>query len=208
MRATFAVKIMKYGYARVSTPNQCLDLQLDALRLYGVDYICEEKISGKNKNKPVLDALIANLKAGDQLIVWKLDRLGRRTSELIKLQEALEKRKISLISLTEQLNTSTPIGKFAFHLLCCIAEMERNIISERTMAGLTAAKAQGRIGGRKPGLTDQAKGKAKLAVIEYIKYLQNETETIDDVCRIVGISRATLYKYLRLEGISIKGRKR
>ena len=79
VRATFAVKIMKYGYARVSTPDQCLNLQLDALRLYGVDHICEEKISGKNKNKPVLDALIAKLKTGDQLIVWKLDRLGRRT---------------------------------------------------------------------------------------------------------------------------------
>ena len=108
---------MKYGYARVSTPDQCLNLQLDALRLYGVDHICEEKISGKNKNKPVLDALIAKLKTGDQLIVWKLDRLGRRTCELIKLQEALEKKNIALISLTEQLNTSTPIGKFA--LLYC-----------------------------------------------------------------------------------------
>lgn len=83
---------MKYGYARVSTPDQCLNLQLDALRLYGVDHICEEKISGKNKNKPVLDALIAKLKTGDQLIVWKLDRLGRRTCELIKLQEALENK--------------------------------------------------------------------------------------------------------------------
>ena len=106
MRAIFAVKIMKYGYARVSTPDQCLNLQLDALHLYGVDYICEEKISGKNKNKPVLDALIAKLESGDQLIVWKLDRLGRKTSELIKLQESLEKRNISLISLTESLNTS------------------------------------------------------------------------------------------------------
>ena len=185
-----------------------LNLQLDALRLYGVDHICEEKISGKNKNKPVLDALIAKLKTGDQLIVWKLDRLGRRTCELIKLQEALEKKNIALISLTEQLNTSTPIGKFAFHLLCCIAEMERNIISERTIAGLTSAKAKGRIGGRKPGLTDQAKRKAKLAAIEYTKYLQNEIGTIDDVCRIVGVSRATLYKYLRIEGINIQGRKR
>lgn len=199
---------MKYGYARVSTPDQCLNLQLDALRLYGVDHICEEKISGKNKNKPVLDALIAKLKTGDQLIVWKLDRLGRRTCELIKLQEALEKKNIALISLTEQLNTSTPIGKFAFHLLCCIAEMERNINSERTIAGLTSAKAKGRIGGRKPGLTDQAKRKAKLAAIEYTKYLQNEIGTIDDVCRIVGVSRATLYKYLRIEGINIQGRKR
>ena len=120
----------------------------------------------------------------------------------------MKRKNIALISLTEQLNTSTPIGKFAFHLLCCIAEMERNIISERTIAGLTSAKAKGRIGGRKPGLTDQAKRKAKLAAIEYTKYLQNEIGTIDDVCRIVGVSRATLYKYLRIEGINIQGRKR
>lgn len=86
--------------------------------------------------------------------------------------------------------------------------MERNIISERTIAGLTSAKAKGRIGGRKSGLTDQAKRKAKLAAIEYTKYLQNEIGTIDDVCRIVGVSRATLYKYLRIEGINIQGRKR
>lgn len=85
--------------------------------------------------------------------------------------------------------------------------MERNIISERTIAGLTSAKAKGRIGGRKPGLTDQAKRKAKLAAIEYTKYLQNEIGTIDDVCRIVGVSRATLYKYLRIEGINIQGSK-
>lgn len=199
---------MKYGYARVSTQDQCLNLQLDAFRKHGVDHIFEEKISGRNKYKPILDSLIAKLKSGDQLIVWKLDRLGRKTSELIKLHESLEKRDISLISLTESLDTSTPIGKFAFHILCCMAEMERNITSERTIAGLASAKAQGRIGGRKPGLTDQAKGKAKLAAIEYIKYLQNEIETIDDICRKVGVSRATLYKYLRLEGFSIKGRKR
>ena len=134
--------------------------------------------------------------------------MGLTDKDEIECQEALEKKNIALISLTEQLNTSTPIGKFAFHLLCCIAEMERNIISERTIAGLTSAKAKGRIGGRKPGLTDQAKRKAKLAAIEYTKYLQNEIGTIDDVCRIVGVSRATLYKYLRIEGINIQGRKR
>lgn len=199
---------MRYGYARVSTPDQCLNLQLDALRLYGVDHICKEKISGKNKHKPVLDALIAKLRPGDQLVVWKLDRLGRKTSELIKLQESLEKRNISLISLTESLNTSTPIGKFAFHILCCIAEMERNVTSERTIAGLASAKAKGRIGGRKPGLTIQAKKTAKLAVTEYIKYLQDETRTIDDVCRTVNVSRATLYKYLRLEGIAVNTKKK
>ena len=92
-------------------------------------------------------------------------RINQLKLQIPHTEEALEKKNIALISLTEQLNTSTPIGKFAFHLLCCIAEMERNIISERTIAGLTSAKAKGRIGGRKPGLTDQAKRKAKLAAI-------------------------------------------
>lgn len=204
----FAGKIkMRYGYARVSTQEQSLILQLDALHSYGVDQVYEEKVSGKNKFKPVLDDLMAQLKSGDQLVVWKLDRLGRRTSELMILQESLEKRNISLISLTESLDTSTPIGKFAFHILCCVAEMERNIISERTRAGLNSAKAQGRIGGRKPGLTPQSQKRAKLAVTEYIKYKHDKTRTINDICNSVGVSRATLYKYLRIEGIEIDRKK-
>lgn len=194
---------MKYGYARVSTPDQCLSLQLNALRIYGVDCIYQEKISGKNKVKPVLDNLIANLKDGDQLVVWKLDRLGRKSGELIKLQELLEQRNIALVSLTESLNTSTPTGKFTFQIICCIAEMERNVISERTIAGLEAAKAKGRKGGRRPGLTETAHKKAELAVIEYTRYLQNKDRTINEVCIAVGVSRATLYKYLKLEGIII-----
>ncbi len=198
---------MRYGYARVSTQEQSLSLQLDALHSYGVDQVYEEKVSGKNKFKPVLDDLMAQLKSGDQLVVWKLDRLGRRTSELMILQESLEKRNISLISLTESLDTSTPIGKFAFHILCCVAEMERNIISERTRAGLNSAKAQGRIGGRKPGLTPQSQKRAKLAVTEYIKYKHDKTKTINDICNSVGVSRATLYKYLRIEGIEIDRKK-
>lgn len=194
---------MKYGYARVSTPDQCLSLQLDALKRYGVDIIYQEKISGKNKSKPILDDLIKKLVSGDQLVVWKLDRLGRITCELMKLQEYLQSKNIGLISLTENLDTSTPIGKFAFQLLCSLAEMERNVISERTVAGLLAAKAQGRTGGRKPGLTESAKKKAKLAVAEYTKYLRYRNGTINDICKIVGISRATFYKYLKLEGIEI-----
>lgn len=194
---------MKYGYARVSTPDQCLSLQLNALKQHGVDRIYQEKISGKNKSKPILDSLIEKLETGDQLIVWKLDRLGRRTCELMKLQESLQKRNIYLVSLTESLDTSTPIGKFVFHLLCCLAEMERNVISERTTAGLLAARAKGRTGGRKPGLSEAAKKKAKLAIAEYTKYLQYKNTTINDICKIVGVSRATLYKYLKLGGIRI-----
>ncbi|WP_459186993.1 recombinase family protein [Parabacteroides sp. APC149_11_2_Y6] len=194
---------MKYGYARVSTPDQSLGLQLDALKDNGVNNIFSEKISGKNKHKPILNSLICKLKPGDQLIVWKLDRLGRRTGELIKLQEQLERRRIALVSLTEDIDTSSPTGKFVFQVLCSIAEMERNIISERTRAGLSSAKAKGRIGGRRPGLSKQAEQLAKLAAEEYKAYQQRKYKTIDDVCTKVGIARATLYKYLRLEGIVI-----
>ena len=177
----------------VQPTNEKLKMRAVSIVCQSVD--CDEAEATRLLNKSKFNVKIAIL-------------MGLTGKDEIECQEALEKKNIALISLTEQLNTSTPIGKFAFHLLCCIAEMERNIISERTIAGLTSAKAKGRIGGRKPGLTDQAKRKAKLAAIEYTKYLQNEIGTIDDVCRIVGVSRATLYKYLRIEGINIQGRKR
>ena len=192
---------MKYGYARVSRPNQNLDLQLDALQKHGVDHIFEEKISGKIKHKPILDSLIKHLKAGDQLVIWKIDRLGRKSGELIKLQESLERREIALVSLTESIDTSTPTGKFAYQVICSVAELERNQLSERTIAGLLAAREKGRIGGRPTGLSEKSQKQAKLAVQEYEKYLTYRDRTIDDICTVVGISRATLYKYLKLEGI-------
>lgn len=194
---------MKYGYARVSRHNQNLDLQLDALTKYGVDHIFEEKISGKVKRKPILDSLIKTLEAGDQLVIWKIDRLGRRSRELIKIQESLEKREIALVSLTESVDTSTPTGKFAFQVICGVAELERNQISERTKAGLLAAKEKGRVGGRPAGLSKEAHRKAQLAVCEYSKYLQTRDITIEDICVKVGVSRATLYKYLKIKGIRI-----
>lgn len=198
---------MKYGYARVSRPNQNLDLQLDALAKHGVDHIFEEKISGKVKRKPILDSLIKNLKAGDQLVIWKIDRLGRKSGELIELQESLERREIALVSLTESVDTSTPTGKFAYQVICGVAELERNQISERTIAGLLAAKEKGRIGGRPTGLSEKARRKAKLAVSEYLKYLQYKDTTIEDICVKVGVSRATLYKYLKIKGIKINSNK-
>lgn len=195
---------MRYGYARVSRPNQNLDLQLDALQRHGVDYIFEEKISGKIKHKPILESLIKKLKAGDQLIIWKIDRLGRKSGELIKLQESLERREIALVSLTESVDTSTPTGKFAFQVICSVAELERNQLSERTIAGLAAAREKGRIGGRPIGLTPKAQSLAKLAVKEYTRYLQYRDRTIQEICSIIGVSRATFYKYLKIEGLNIK----
>lgn len=198
---------MKYGYARVSRPNQNLDLQLDALTKHGVDHIFKEKISGKIKKKPILDSLINALKAGDQLVIWKIDRLGRKSKELIELQESLERREIALVSLTESVDTSTPTGKFAYQVICGVAELERNQISERTIAGLLAAKEKGHIGGRPTGLSEEARRKAKLAVSEYLKYLQYKDTTIEDICVKVGVSRATLYKYLKIKGIKINSKK-
>lgn len=195
---------MKYGYARVSTQDQNLALQLEALNKADCERIYQEKISGKNKYKPVLEYLLSNLSPGDQLMVWKLDRLGRKTAQLIELQESLEKKGVFLISITEKLDTSTPIGKFAFHILCGIAEMERNVISERTKAGLNAARLKGNIGGRRPGLSEKGKKQAEQAVYEYNEYLQRRDRTIKDICENVGISRATLYKYLRMEGMNIQ----
>ena len=172
---------MKYGYARVSRPNQNLDLQLDALQKHGVDHIFEEKISGKIKHKPILDSLIKHLKAGDQLVIWKIDRLGRKSGELIKLQESLERREIALVSLTESIDTSTPTGKFAFQVICSVAELERNQLSERTIAGLLAAREKGRIGGRPTGLSEKSQKQAKLAVQEYEKYLTYRDRTIVNI---------------------------
>lgn len=195
---------MKYGYARVSRPDQNLDLQLDALQKHGVDHIFKEKISGKVKKKPILDNLIKNLRAGDQLTIWKIDRLGRKSGELIKLQESLERRGIALVSLTESINTSTPTGKFAFQVICSVAELERNQLSERTIAGLIAAREKGRFGGRPPGLSEKAQKLAKLSVKEYARYLEYKDRTIEEICISIGISRATFYKYLKIEGIKIE----
>lgn len=195
---------MKYGYARVSRPDQNLDLQLDALQKHGVDHIFKEKISGKVKKKPILDNLIKNLRAGDQLTIWKIDRLGRKSGELIKLQESLERRGIALVSLTESINTSTPTGKFAFQVICSVAELERNQLSERTIAGLIAAREKGRFGGRPTGLSEKAQKLAKLSVKEYTKYLEYKDRTIEEICISIGVSRATFYKYLRIEGIKIE----
>lgn len=192
---------MVIGYARVSTYEQNLDMQIDALSKYGVDTLYTEKISGK-RARPVLEKITKGLASGDKLVVWKLDRLGRKTVELMELQRELEENNIALISITEELDTSTAIGKFAFQMLCCVAEMERNVISERTSAGLATAKSKGRIGGRKKGLTEEAEKKAELAKKLYLSR-KNDSPTIKEICKLIGVARGTLYKYLRIKGVNI-----
>lgn len=144
---------MLIGYARVSTDDQHLDLQRDALRLAGCERFFEDTASGVKAERTGLAALIASLRAGDTIIVWRLDRLGRSLKDLIHLMEKLEAANVGLRSLQENIDTTSAGGRLIFHLFGALAEFERNLIHERTRAGLTAARARGRQGGRKKGLT-------------------------------------------------------
>ncbi len=141
---------MKFGYARVSTGEQNTDRQLDALREYGVDEIYEEKISGGKRSRPQLNLLLSKLRTGDTLVVYELKRLGRNTKQLLAMAEEFQANGIEFVSLTEKLDTTTPMGRFVFTTWCALAQLDREIISENTKSGLAAAKARGRIGGRKP----------------------------------------------------------
>lgn len=144
---------MLVGYVRVSTNDQNTALQRNALESAGCELIFEDKISGKTSERPGLKRLLKVLACGDTLIVWKLDRLGRSMRHLVTLIEELRQRGINFRSLTDSIDTSTPMGRFFFHVMGALAEMERELIIERTRAGLEAARAQGRIGGRRPKLT-------------------------------------------------------
>ena len=190
---------MVYGYIRVSKNDQNLHLQKEALSKYEVEKIYEEKISGNANRKPVLESLLNELKPGDKLVIWRLDRLGRRALELIQLQKTFEENNIHLISITETLDTSTAMGKFAFQIVCCFAEMERNVIIERTRAGLAAAKKRGKQGGRPKGLSDEAKKKAILAAELYKQYEIDPQYSINELCDMIGVSKATFYRYIRLK---------
>lgn len=175
--------------ARVSSQDQTPDLQLDALRAAGCKRIFVETASGAQRDRPELGAALDYLRAGDTLVIWKLDRLARSVKQLIETVEGLEARGIGLRSLTETIDTTTAGGKLVFHIFGALAEFERAIIGERTRAGLEAAKARGRRGGRPPKLTSQdlAAAKAMLADASF---------TVADVARRLGVSPATLYRHL------------
>jgi len=144
---------MLIGYVRVSTNDQNTALQRNALECAGCELIFEDKMSGKTSDRPGLKKLLKTLSPGDTLDVWKLDRLGRSMRHLVTLIEELRQHDINFRSLTDSIDTSTPMGRFFFHVMGALAEMERELIVERTRAGLDAARAQGRIGGRRPKLT-------------------------------------------------------
>src|SRR5512143_2709496 len=181
---------MLIGYARVSTQDQTLDLQKDALQKAGCDRIFTDTASGAKAERTGLDEALSYVRPGDTLVVWRLDRLGRSLKHLIETITALNDRKIGFKSITEAIDTTTSGGKLIFHIFGALAEFERDIIRERTQAGLTAARARGRKGGRPKALTPKT--------VEQALTLYNaKTHTIDEICRTLNVSRATLYRYLK-----------
>lgn len=184
---------MLIGYARVSTHDQNLDLQKDALKKAGCEKVIVDVASGKTEKRSGLDRARDQLRKGDVLVVWRLDRLGRSLKHLIELMNEMEQAGIGFCSLQESINTTTPGGKLVFHIFGALAEFERNLIRERTKAGLDAARARGRKGGR-PKSLDLAQ--RTLAVDLY----DQRKHTVDEICRTLGISKPTLYGYIRDKG--------
>lgn len=190
---------MNIGYARVSTKEQNLELQKDALQKAGCKEIYEEKVSGAGKKRPELSKLVEQLRTGDVLTVWKLDRLGRSIKDLIQLVNKIQNKGAELKSLNDHIDTTTPHGKLTFHMFAALAEFERDIIRERTLAGLSAARARGRVGGRPKGLSQKAQ---HIAIIAERLYQEGQ-KTVAEICKELSISRMTLYNYLRHRGIEI-----
>ncbi|WP_429911196.1 recombinase family protein [Glycocaulis sp.] len=180
---------MRVGYARVSTRDQETHLQIDALQEHGCERIFEEKASGAQRDRPELKAAIDYLRAGDVLVVWKLDRLARSLRQLIETVEGLEDKGIGFVSLTEGIDTTSPGGKLVFHVFGALAEFEREMIRERTKAGLQAAKSRGRRLGRPAALTPD-----QIEMARALKQAGNHS--MPQIARQLGVSRATLYRVL------------
>ncbi len=180
---------MLIGYARVSTIEQNLDLQIDALKNAGCKKLYDDKISSSKLNRPGLNDALDDLRPGDTLVVWKLDRLGRSLRNLIELINDLQEKGIMFRSIQDGIDTSSSIGQFFFHITGAFAELERNLIRERTRAGLDAARARGRKGGRKPILSTKQ--------IQMMLEIYNARCTpIAEICEQFKISRKTCYRYI------------
>ena len=180
---------MKIGYARVSTKEQSFDLQIDALQKAECEEIYKEVASGTKAERPVLEDLLKNLRSGDILIIWKLDRLGRSLKHLVSLVGELMSRGVGLQSINDPIDTTTPHGRLTFNIFASLAEFERDIISERTKAGLKAARARGRIGGRPRGLSTKASSTAATAETLY----QEGKLSTRQIAKMLGISKSTLF---------------
>jgi DNA invertase Pin-like site-specific DNA recombinase len=178
----------RIGYARVSTRDQNLDLQRDALQKAGCDKIYKDTISGTKSQRPGLDQALVNLRAGDTLVVWKLDRLGRSVKDLLEFAGGLNDRGVGFVSLTDAIDTTTVSGRFFFNVMASLAQMERELMVERTQAGLQAAREQGRTGGRKRIMTESKIRSAR-------KLLSQGTPPLE-VAKNLGVSVPTLYRWV------------
>jgi DNA invertase Pin-like site-specific DNA recombinase len=183
---------MLIGYARISTTDQTLALQQDALTAAGCSRIFTDTASGSKTDRPGLTEALSYVRSGDTLVVWRLDRLGRSLGHLIETVRDLQDRGVHFRSLQEQLDTSTSGGKLVFHVFGALAEFERDIIRERTKAGLAAARARGRQGGR-PGLSDDK-------VRQLRTLAADKANSVLGICRTLRISRATFYRYVGTTG--------
>ena len=190
---------MKYGYARVSTKDQNLELQIDALEKYGCQKIYSEKAKGAKADRPKWQELLNQIESGDTLVIWKLDRMGRSLHHLIKVVTELMEKNISIISLNDPIDTTNIQGKLMFNIFASLAEFEKDLIRERTMAGLRSARVRGRMGGRPKGLSQEAIRKACTAEA---LYSQKEL-SINEITEQLSISKTTLYKYLRYRDVAI-----
>lgn len=186
---------MHIGYARVSKTEQNLDLQRDALKKAGCreNNIFTDKITGTKTERKGLEQALSHLREGDTFVVWRLDRLGRSLKHLIETVTKLHEQHIAFQSITENIDTATATGQLVFHIFGALAEFERNLIRERTLAGLEAARARGRLGGR-PELNPSS---PKVAMAQ--KLYADKTNAVSDICQTLNISRATLYRYVRVK---------
>lgn len=185
---------MEFGYARVSTADQCVDLQIDALKSHGVDEarIYVDVGSGRRFDRAELQAVLKAMREGDELVVWRLDRVGRSTKDLLATVEKLADRGIGFTSLQERIETTSAGGKLMLTVFAAMAAFERDLLSERTKAGLAAARARGRQGGRPPAL-----GPAQIRLAKTM--LADDTVTVTEVARHFNVGRNTLYRSLRRE---------
>lgn len=190
---------MKIGYARVSTREQNAALQVDALTAAGCERVYQDVASGAKTARPALDELLGQLRAGDVLVIWKLDRMGRSLKHLVELVGELMERAVGLLSLNDPIDTTSAQGRLVFNLFASLAEFERELIRERTQAGLTAARARGRVGGRPKGLSPQAEATALAAETLY----RERKLSVAAIAQKLHVSKSTLYSYLRHRGVAI-----
>ncbi len=181
---------MLIGYARVSTEDQNLNMQRDALEKAGCERIFEDHMTGSKIIREGLNEAIAFARPQDTIVVWRLDRLSRSLKDLIEMTNALKEKEIGLVSLHEAINTTTSTGNLIFHIFGALAEFEKNLIRERSLAGLAAARARGRVGGRKPKM-DEAK--IKMAQTLY----DSRQNSIAEICEIIGVTKGTLYRHIK-----------